>query len=148
MAASCPSFNPIDPICPLVDKLILDTSFLGESIVLGAKRWYSLVYNDFELQAEASYCSVLKFNTRLSNSSSPPCHPLSFATSTARLAILFLACVREEASCSHNTCFDWETSADLLDWILESSLKFKMGRTGDGFGIKDVEWALAKARTV
>lgn len=145
MAASCPCFNPINPKCPLVERLILDTSFLGESIVLGARRWYALVSSDFDLQAEAIYCRILKFNARLLDSSSPPWHPLSFATSTARLAILFLACVWEEASCSKNTCFDWETSADLLNWILKSSFKFKTVKKGDRFGKKTVEWALAKA---
>ncbi|KAL4537130.1 hypothetical protein Ndes2526B_g04961 [Nannochloris sp. 'desiccata'] len=148
MAASCPSFIPIDPNCPLVEKLILDTSFLGESIVLGAKRWYKLVSRDFDLQAEALGCNILKFNGRLLNSSSTRWRPLSFAASTAKLAILFLACVWEEASCSNNTCFDWETSACLLDWILKSNFRFKRVRKGEGFEINDVEWALAKARKV
>ncbi len=137
-----PSFVPISPNCPLVEKLILDTSFLGESIVLGAKRWCSIVSCRRDLYIEALGYKILKVEPKSTNPL-PEWRPLSFATSTARLALLFLACVWVEASRSEHTCFDWETAEDLYTWVVKSDLKLKQKK---GIRLGVVKWALATAK--
>jgi hypothetical protein len=116
LAGRSSDFVPLDPFCPLVERIILDTSFLADSIVNGAKLWYTFVSTDARLKVEAIACNVLKF-------SSTSFQPLSFDSSTANLALLFLACVRVEASRSGNTCFDWETKEEFHDWVVKSNLK-------------------------
>ena len=123
-----PSFIPVDSRCPLIEKLILESSVLGDSIVYGAKRWMAVVSDDFCLYREARSCKVLSL---LGGS----WRPLSFATSTAKLATLFIACVYLEASCTR-PCYDWETKEDLALWIWKHSV------VGE---VREMDWALHSA---
>lgn len=149
-------FIPVDPECPLVEKIIFNSAVLGDSIVLGAKRWLSLVADDLYLYNQARHCSILStgeeqqelqafsslplkgnFRRFANEYSSFNWQPLSFATSTAELSSLFLACVWVEASFNVPFC-DWETKEDLFTWMLKHNV---LG-DDDGDSREVFEWAL------